>query len=132
MQRVKSEGTRSDLIGVILSMACLIHCLALPMFTSVVPSLTIFLGQEWIHATLLVILVPIALLAFKQGHKRHNRLTPMILAILGVIGLIAATFFEGHEEASVEKLLTVMGSLILIFAHVQNLRFINRQMRRSR
>ena len=114
---------RSDYLGVIFSVACILHCLALPLVASIIPSMTMFLEQEWVHKLLLLLLVPVAMVAFVNGKKTHHNNFPIAIGGSGILFLICAIMFEGM---ALEKVLTVIGSCLLVGAHVYNV-FLSRK-----
>jgi hypothetical protein len=88
------------------------------------PTYLSFLKNELIHLGLLVVLVPIALLAFYKSYKQFNILKPAIFGTLGISLLICAVLLEAlHIEISyLEKVLTALGSIFLIIGHTLNLK----------
>jgi len=118
--RVKSNY---DVLGILFSVACLLHCLALPLLSFIAPTLTVFLKQEWIHLLLLALLIPIALFSFINGKKRHMHNTPLVLGVTGVSFLLLAIALEGFSDINFEAIFTVCGSLMLTVAHVFNIKY---------
>lgn len=58
-----------DSSGTILSLLCAAHCLLLPVLIAMLPSLGLqWLAQGWVHITLLVLVVPVALIALTRGY----------------------------------------------------------------
>lgn len=79
----------ADLAGIALSSACLVHCLALPLALLIAPALGGWLAlPEWLHAAILLLALPAALVAMTDGWHRHRRWTPLLLAAAG-LGLLA-------------------------------------------
>jgi hypothetical protein len=119
----------ADLMGIGLSLTCLVHCLALPMLILIAPALSRWLVlPEWVHAAILVLALPAALIAMRDGWRRHRRLTPATLAVTG-LGLLALGL-SAHEgwaavadRAAADRLLTTAGALMLATAHVINWRW---------
>ena len=123
-QTIASKKTSKplDLAGIIFSLACAIHCLAFPILVSLVPSLTTHLDNEWIHFGFLATLVPVALVSFVRSKKDHNNPRPLVLGVLGISLLLSAVFVEHLGVHAGETLLTVLGSITLISAHIMNMR----------
>ena len=119
----------ADLTGLALSFACLLHCLALPLALLLAPALSRWIAlPEGVHAVILLLALPAAAIAMRDGWRRHRRLTPAMLAIAG-LGLLAlglsaheGWIATGDPEAA-DRLLTSAGALMLAAAHVMNWRW---------
>jgi len=55
--------------------------------------------------------------------KKHKKSLPLIIAIIGFLGLIASTFFHGGILSAV---LSVFGGGLIAFAHFKNWKFCRR------
>lgn len=122
----------ADLAGVGLSLTCLIHCLALPLAILLAPALSHWLTlPEGVHAAILLLALPAALIAMSDGWRRHRRMAPAVLAMLG-LGLLALGLaaHEGWIAAAdrelVDRLLTSAGAVSLAAAHLLNWRLRHR------
>jgi hypothetical protein len=63
-----------DVVVILLSNMCLVHCLALPILTVTIPSfLSIYLDEDAFHLWMLVFVVPISLLTLMMGCRRHKQ-----------------------------------------------------------
>src|SRR5690606_38830581 len=81
------------------------------------------LARGHLHAQLLAVVVPVSVLAFGVGFRRHRRTAVLAggglgLALLVVGGTVA------HERYGItaDRVLAVAGSLVLAFAHYRNSR----------
>lgn len=111
-----------DRVAVILSGLCLVHCLALPVLVAVLPFLS-ELSAGHLHAELLVIVIPISVLAFAMGFRRHRNRTIVGLGIAGMAVLaIGGTYVHNRYGLGADRALTIAGSLILAIAHFYNSR----------
>jgi hypothetical protein len=118
----------ADLLGITLSLTCLVHCLALPLLILLAPALgTWIVMPEWVHAAILMLALPAAMMAMKGGWQQHGRLAPSLLAAAG-IGLLAAGL-AAHEgwmaladPETADRLLTSFGAVTLASAHLLNWR----------
>ena len=122
----------ADLTGLILSGACLIHCLALPLALLLAPALGAWITlPEGVHAAILFLVFPVAAMAMRDGWRQHRRWLPAILAAAG-IGLLALGLFahEGWIAAAdpdaADRLLTSAGAITLAAAHLVNWRWRHR------
>jgi MerC mercury resistance protein len=98
-----------------LSIACLLHCLLLPVAASLIPLLGAAARAEWVHWALLALAVPVTVLALRgTGTPRASRL----LAGLGI-----ATLGMGAAELPLpafEAPMSITGALVLSAAHGLN------------
>ncbi len=104
-----------------LSILCIVHCLFLPVFFFVFPSISIFFssGDETFHQWLLYSIVSISLFALIMGYIHHHSYKLMIFASFGLSLLIFAVI-AGHEIKYGEAILIVTGSLIIAYVHFKN------------
>jgi len=106
---------RLDLLGASLSLLCLLHCSLLP-FLPLLLAVAPWLGDETVHRILLSTLAPIALISLFVGYRDHRRQKIIWLGGCGLLALIAAIFLG----ETLEKPMTMMGSLVLSAAHLLN------------
>ena len=119
----------ADLLGITLSLTCLVHCLALPLLILLAPALGTWIAMpEWVHAAILMLALPAAMMAMKGGWRQHGRVAPAALAATG-IGLLVAGL-AAHEEwmpladpETADRLLTSLGAVALVTAHLLNWRW---------
>ena len=112
----------ADKSAIVLSFLCALHCLLLPAAIVLYPSTLSFLpGDESVHLALLFVVIPISAYALIKGGKVHKSRKVFITGISGLLVLVAAVVF-GHNMLGEfgEKILTVLGSIIVIIAHIQN------------
>ena len=112
----------ADKSAILLSFLCALHCLLLPAAVVLYPSTLGFLpGDESVHIALLFGVIPISAYALIKGGKVHKSRKVFITGISGLLVLVAAVVL-GHDILGEigEKILTVLGSIIVIIAHIQN------------
>ena len=112
----------ADKSAIALSFLCALHCLLLPAAIVLYPSTLGFLpGDESVHFALLFLVIPVSAYALIKGGKVHKSRKVFIVGISGLVVLVAAVVL-GHDMLGEigEKILTVLGSIIVIIAHVQN------------
>ena len=109
-----------------LSFACLLHCLFTPLLVSVLPLFGLgLLAGGGFHAVFAVGVMLAAAVALIPGFRVHRRVSVPALGFAGVtsVGVGAAMSHGGAET-----LLTVIGSLLLVTAHITNLRYARKQL----
>ena len=112
----------ADKSAIAISVLCALHCLLLPAAIVLYPTTLGFLhGDESIHFALLFVVIPISAYALIKGCKVQKSPKVLITGISGLLVLVAAVVL-GHDMLGEigEKILTVLGSIIVIIAHVQN------------
>ena len=113
-----------DTFAVFCSALCIIHCLTLPVFITILPALNvIFIEDKAFHLILLVIVLPVSLLALTIGCRKHKDYLTIIAGAIGLLLLMLAAVF-GHSilDQSYERSVTSLGSLVLAYAHIRNYR----------
>tara|TARA_B100000427_G_scaffold322692_1_gene325057 strand:+ start:342 stop:749 length:408 start_codon:yes stop_codon:yes gene_type:complete len=113
-----------DNLGITISAACAIHCVLLPAILIIAPY-SFFASHEF-HETLIYFILPFAAIAFFLGCKKHGDLKVLLMGSLGIIllgtSLLIHEVFhsEQHSEEFMTILITIAGSVILIFSHLRN------------
>lgn len=103
------------------SLACLIHCLALPLLIALIPALSELLRvPESFHRVALAFAVPASALALFLGYRRHHLINPVFPGVAG-LALMASGAFAASSVLQ-ETVLTVVGSLLVAAAHYLNWR----------
>lgn len=112
---------QSASVGAVLSLACAVHCMAMPVLLIALPNLGDLLtgGLEWLLAIVIFgLTIPAGINAWRAGAN---------WAIAGFVvglGLLIASFALGHEHAHLDhaasfmaSALAIGGSLLLASAH---------------
>ena len=111
-----------DKIGICASGFCLIHCLATPLLLLFVPG---FQHSEHLdehfHEIFAVIVTTSILFAVYPHCRKHGHNDIIITALIGVILILVSTFI--HDlPTSLSHTLTILGSIVLITAHIKNMK----------
>lgn len=109
-------------IAVGATIACLIHCLALPLLFALVPVISAVLPiPAHFHAVALGLAIPATGGALFAGYRRHRLAAPLIAGTSGLVLLtLGATYWEATPF---ETPVTVIGSLGIAAAHLANWRY---------
>lgn len=110
-----------DKLGIIASSGCIAHCVVAILAILTLPAYSYYFHNQWIHLFLLLFIVPIAMLAFMRGYRVHGVRPILLLGLLGII-LLFASSFEDFLLDGLEYILSISGSLLLVAAHVWNIR----------
>ena len=111
-----------DKLGIFASAACLVHCLALPLLIPLLPALAL-VPHTGVHALLLLPIIGLSLLALLPGYRRHRSRFVGAAALAGITLCTIAVGAEAlfHIE-SLDVPFTVVGGMLLVGAHIANLR----------
>ena len=110
------QSARIDGAAVCLSGLCIIHCLALPIFASMLPILGSVAEAEWVHKAFVLLTIPISMTAIFWSLRSDLVWLFGGLVTIGLGFLIAGAFVEALHDY--ETLLTVSGALIVSIAHI--------------
>ena len=113
-----------DGLAISLSFLCAVHCLFMPSFIILAPSLlSISFDNEFIHYLILALAIPISIFALSAGYKAHKSLSMIFIGFLGLSILLFAVLFGNNLFGGIgEKGLTLFGSFIVASAHYRNLK----------
>jgi hypothetical protein len=121
---MKTTQALTDKFAIGLSMLCTIHCLVLPLLLVTLPSLgSLQLQNEAFHTWTLLAVIPTSIYALTIGCKKHQRYRLLLWGVSGLTLMISAVFLS-HEITgeSDEKILTLLGAIIVVAAHWGNFR----------
>ena len=117
----------ADRVGVFASVACLVHCLLLPVLVPLLPLLSGVVESESVHEWLLVFLTVCAVLAFVPGYRAHRAWSVVGFGVVGVLLLAGGALAHDLPVLSgLDTPLTILGGLVLISTHLVNLRLCRR------
>ena len=112
----------NDKLAMALSSACAIHCFLTPSFVLLTSGLISFsFDNELVHNLILFVAVPISLYALISGYSNHKILYLLPIGIFGLSTLVLAVALgENFLGELGEKSLTLIGSVLVVFAHFKN------------
>jgi hypothetical protein len=113
----------ADFAGMTAAFLCLVHCLAMPLLLAAFPLLGLAGDGEALHDALLLGAAAPALLALVPGYLRHREAAAVSLGLAGLgMFLLAAFLAAPRWGESAETAITVLGSILLLSAHLRNRR----------
>ncbi len=118
-----------DKFAIGLSLLCALHCLALPLFMLLLPTVSVvFLKDEGFHFYMVMMVLPVSSFALWIGFKQHHNFKVIVLGFSGLI-ILCITVMVGHEllGETMEKLLTLLGSSLICYSHYLNYKVCQQQ-----
>ena len=114
-----------DMLGVGMSVLCMVHCLAFPILVAFAPQMMRRLpGDDTTHRSLLVVIALLGCIAFRRGYQLHRKGWILYLFLLGAaLVSLAAICGEAVLSAPGETAITVCGSLFIVSSHVLNQKY---------
>ena len=113
-----------DNLGITISAVCALHCVFLPVLFIIAPYS--FLASHEFHEALIYFILPCAFVAFILGCRRHKDLLVGVMGTFGIVLLGSALLMhdvfhsDQHSEEFTTILITVCGSILLVFSHLRN------------
>ena len=117
-RHILEETVRTDRAATAISLACIVHCLALPLVASALPFVAVVAEAEWVH-WVLAILALLASLSVTYSSKSARVPSFLIPSSAGIALLVFGLFAEhaGFDET----MPTVIGGSLLAAAHMYRL-----------
>jgi len=122
----KNNVSIIDRIGISLSGLCAIHC-ALAAFGTLILPLSFGHAShhsaqhhEGLHLVLFALVLPTAFISFGKTWWKTKNMRPLVLGTLGIIFLVPSTFSGLEFSAEFAITSSIVGSLLLIWAHWKN------------
>lgn len=112
----------ADRAAIGLSLACAVHCLALPLLIVALPALaTLGIADESFHAWLILVVWPISAFALLAGCRRHRSVKIPLLGLAG-LSVLGLPILLDHELVGEfgERALTLAGSVTVAISHWWN------------
>jgi type III secretory pathway component EscS len=111
-----------DNLGIVASVICLIHCMAMPFILALLPFMGLsFLDTEEAHWVLAFFIIGFALVAIFPAYLKHKRPGILSAMIVGMLLVVFGAFFAEHTLGhAYEMPLLVVGNLILVATHWRN------------
>ena len=92
MEHSKTHSTEAlDRAGMTASIACAVHCAALPLVLMALPALGLaWLDSAWVDWTMVLVAAVIALRAHRGGIALHRKCLPVGVAVVGILAIMTA------------------------------------------
>lgn len=126
-----------DGLGAGVSIACAIHCAALPLVFGLLPGVQLALRSMdsqwqglaqwllWSHEAERIVVstvIVFATIVLLRGFQRHRQRLPLLVAVIAGGLMATGAFGHWHSEDLTHVFLQVVGGLGMATAHVLNLR----------
>lgn len=126
LKNIEEENQVADKAGILVSVLCCVHCMAIPFLMIFAPSIGSFFKEEWIHLSIFTIVIPLGLYSFISKIKVHSNKKPLIIGLIGmlflILGHMAHEFMGAEIGETVEIGASIIGGLSLVAAHIINIR----------
>jgi Mn2+/Fe2+ NRAMP family transporter len=122
MSEMVKISSVADGLGIAASVACALHCLLVPLWLLTGAALPVSMfTDESFHMVMVLMILPVAIVAFGMGCRRHKDKWVLGLGLVGVAGLLLAAFVL-HDllGESGERFVTLLSATLLIAAHYRN------------
>jgi hypothetical protein len=113
---MKPASARLDIVGVVASTVCLVHCLATPLIVASLP----LVADERFEGGLIILLAAFASLSALLALARR-RVQPAITCGLGLALLAVGRSLELPEGSPAERLIVVAAACLMIVTHLLSL-----------
>jgi hypothetical protein len=112
----------ADTLGIFASIACLIHCLALPALLFLAPAFSRFaVHDDRTHVFLAAFVVSFCLLGILPGYLRHAQKKVLMMMLGGLSLVLFATFSSALLLGETWEIpLITVGNLLVVAAHYNN------------
>ena len=112
----RKAGWVWDMSAVGLSVACMVHCLGLPLAVAFLPALAHSSDSHTVHVVLVLLAIPVTLwVIWNEGFAAEKGLFA-VMAVIGLSIMVAAVAIPPLE--AYEVVLTLTGGTLLASAHV--------------
>ncbi|MBG6234053.1 hypothetical protein IWX76_000608 [Pedobacter sp. CAN_A7] len=111
------KSDRLDQLGMTASIACAIHCAALPLIITFLPLVGLeFLANIWVEMVMICLSLLIGAWSLISSYSRHENLTPILVLITGFLFIATGHFILEQME----PVLVPLGGFTIAAAHYIN------------
>lgn len=109
-----------DQLGITASLACAIHCAALPFLITLLPLWGLsFLAHPWVEFSMIGLSLLVGTWSLAHSYPKHKRIIPILVLIIGFM-LIGTGHYGFHF---LEALLVPLGGFSIALAHFLNWKY---------
>lgn len=114
------RAAKLDQLGMTASIACAIHCAALPFLITTLPLWGLsFLANSWVEITMICLSLIIGIWSLTSSYPKHRRLLPILVLTAG-FAMIGSGHYLFHE---LEAILIPLGGFTIAAAHLINWKY---------
>jgi len=126
MEQCVSSPTRVlDRLGMSASLACAVHCAALPLLLAAMPAIGLaWLDSAWVDWTMVALAAVIALRAHRGGFRLHRSCLPSAVAVAGLLAIVTTIWLL--KGSASHHYVQASGAVVVASSH-----FLNRHLCRN-
>lgn len=115
--KLEIKPERLDQLGMTASIACAIHCAALPLVATALPLVGLeFLAHTWVEIVMITLSLIIGTWSMIGTFRQHQSIAPTLILVAGFM-----MFFMGHFLwHELEAILVTLGGFTIAGAHFLN------------
>jgi hypothetical protein len=110
-----------DRLGIAFSSACVLHCILVVFLPLFFPAIAQYTHESWIHLAVGSTILFTSPLAFVPGFKKHGLTWIIALASLGLFFIFMGIILETRFPEEISHGISILGSILLVLAHVKNI-----------
>jgi hypothetical protein len=112
-----TKHERLDHLGMAASIACAIHCAALPLAITALPLLGLeFLANIWVEVSMICLSLIVGVVSLRLSYPKHKNIMPILILILGFLLIGTGHFVFEHLEV----VFVPLGGFTIAAAHLIN------------
>lgn len=116
-----------DRLGIAISSACVVHCIAVAFLPLLFPFLSHYYAHlGWVHGVVGIAILFTTPLAFLPGYRKHGLNWIIATALSGVFLVGLGWMLEDQVSEQLSHGIAIVGSAFLVFAHWKNIQHSHR------
>lgn len=115
-----TKQERLDHLGITASIACAIHCAALPLVITALPLVGLeFLANIWVEISMICLSLIVGIYSLGTAYPKHKKLYPILILLAGFV-LIGSGHFLFED---LEAVIVPLGGFTIAAAHLVNWKY---------